>query len=148
MSQPIVAVTGTERGGTTAQLRLARAILFAWSPTVLIHGGCIGVDDELDQLACELSIRREVFPAQVDYKKRVPEHLLLGRKHSSVVIHPVQPPLVRNRIMVRRASRALALPGEAREVVRSGTWATVRFARTLLPREYVVVIAPDGSRIQ
>lgn len=146
MPQLTVLVTGTERGGTLVQLKVADVLLRSWQPSLLLHGGCIGVDDELDALAVELNISREIFPSTL-LNKRVPDEVF-QRRGGSLVIHPPAPPLSRNRVMVRRASRVLALPAEAREILRSGTWTTVRYARALLSRDRIYAVAPDGGFIR
>jgi hypothetical protein len=51
--------------------------------------------------------------------------------------------LARNRAIVREADVLIACPRGATEQLRSGTWATVRYARRIGVR--VMLIAPDGS---
>lgn len=56
------------------------------------------------------------------------------------IVHPRKPPLERNRDIVAPCERLIALPRQSYEVLRSGTWATVRYA--LRSGKIVKVINP------
>lgn len=61
------------------------------------------------------------------------------------VTHESLPPLVRNRVMVDVADLCIAAPREYDEVVKgSGTWATIRYARS--KKKHLIIIWPDGTR--
>ena len=62
---------------------------------------------------------------------------------STTVMEPSIDPLARNRIIVSTSDEMLALPGEMTEQRRSGTWATIRFARK--HGTPMKIIYPDGS---
>jgi len=52
-------------------------------------------------------------------------------------------PLARNRDIVNMSDILIAAPGEKAEVLRSGTWATIRYARKMSRK--LLVIYPKGS---
>ena len=53
------------------------------------------------------------------------------------------PYLVRNKNIVKETKMLLATPATKAEVLRSGTWSTIRYARSL--KRKIVIIFPDGS---
>jgi hypothetical protein len=58
-------------------------------------------------------------------------------------VHEPKPYRVRNRDIVRDTETLIATPSEPVELLRSGTWSTVRFARKL--GRAVWVILPNGN---
>lgn len=125
----ILSFTGTQRGLDPSQLEAVAGVL-ASGVELLVHGGCIGADDEADQLAAELGIDRLVFPS-TRLDKRVADEVLRDRKGSRVTIREAMEPLKRNRLIVKYGQKLVACPYEREEVVRSGTWATVRYAQRI-----------------
>lgn len=120
-----VSVTASQAGITPKQYRDIEAYLLEHRPTVLTHGGCIGGDDTIDLLAAQLGIYRFVFPSTIT-AKRIPDEVL--RSRGKVFIFAPMPPLERNPKIVLAGDILLACPRQS-EVLRSGTWATVRQAR-------------------
>lgn len=136
----VIGFTGTRQGMTDQQRRALKQILEGLVPDVLAHGGAVGADDQADLLASELGVPRVVYPSDMP-AERVPYDALQRRGGSSVVIRvPPMPPLERNRHIAFAADLLLAAPHEHREILRSGTWATVRAARRL--GRPVVVLEP------
>jgi hypothetical protein len=132
-----VGISGTQRGATEAQKRTLRAILGSPDVTGLVHGGCHGVDEEADELYRQAHglPGRTVYPA-IGGRGRYPDpdHL-----------HAPRPPLERNRLIVRDAELMVIVPRQGREIRRSGTWATCRYARAAgVP---TVIIYPDGTAL-
>src|ERR1044071_9340564 len=91
-------------------------------PLEFHHGDCVGSDAEAAEIV------REEFRA---YKIiGWPSTLTEKRAYfSSDVVHAPFPPLERNRFIVESTDVLLATPKERKETVRSGTWATIRYAR-------------------
>ena len=127
-----IAFTGTQRGVPEAQL-LAAAELFP--PGAELHfGDCVGADAQVWFLLSSWGFRTVAHPP-VDPTRR-------AFCEADEVREPM-PYLVRNRDMVDECERLVAAPRTAREVLRSGTWSTVRYAR--LVGKPVAVAWPDGS---
>jgi hypothetical protein len=56
-----------------------------------------------------------------------------------------KPYLVRNHDMVDQSEFLIGTPGEEQEVLRSGTWATIRYARKL--KRPILIILPKGKLV-
>lgn len=123
-----VSFTGTQRGMTEQQKAKVRARLIGLRPTAVVHGGCIGADDEFDEIAAKLGIDRYVFPCDIE-SKRIPDNVLRMRTGSNVVIMPPKPPLERNKTIVMAGDILLVCPKEKSEILRSGTWSTYRYGK-------------------
>lgn len=136
----ILSFTGTRRAPLPeVQQRALVAHLIRDLPILVLHGGAPGSDEMFHDLLRELAPGAiiEVYPASGDryrywYRRRV----------TSGLHHPL-PPLTRNRIIARRCDRLLACPAQVEEIIRSGTWYTVRQAR--LFSKPITLILPDGS---
>jgi len=138
----ILGFTGTRVGMTPAQRAALRDDAVPLAAT-LIHGGAPGSDEEFDafMVAAGLPITAiEVYPTS-DYRATMWRGDGSGR-----TVHPPMAPLVRNRIIVARCTRLLATPITMIEIVRSGTWATIRYARAA--GKPVTILRPDGTVIE
>lgn len=119
----ILGFTGTRKGMTAFQkaafIELIRTIKF----DVLLHGDCIGADAQAHEFVRILkrNVWIETYPAITSSSLRA--------NCVADVIYPPIAPLRRNIIMVQRAHAIIAAPYELEEIRRSGTWATIRYAR-------------------
>lgn len=133
MSDGHVGFTGTQRGMTPNQLSIVRYFLggpYTW----LHHGDCIGADAQAHQAARRKGISIHRHPPD-DPKKRA--------FCDFDVDHPEKPYLERNHDIVDACEFLIGAPGEDKEQLRSGTWATIRYARkTKTPH---VIVFPDGT---
>lgn len=102
----IICFTGTRHGLSPTQRRALRIWLPRLQGSKFLHGDAVGADKQAAHLAGEFFDANMIFalPAGKD-------------------------PLVRNRRMVKAASLLVAAPFTDQEQLRSGTWATVRYAR-------------------
>ena len=99
-----VGFTGTRRGLSIAQARQLRTVLYALkSATEFHHGGAVGADQQAASFVGS-TLRVVEYSAGTD-------------------------PLRRNREIVAAVDLLIAAPSEDGEQLRSGTWATVRYAR-------------------
>lgn len=140
-----IGFTGTRRGLSYFQQLKLESHLQKIQPELLYHGACVGADYEADKLAAKLGIDRHAFPSNIP-TKRVSETAL--RSHStldSVLFYEPTPlaPLVRNKFIVDKCDTLIACPGEEYERLRSGTWATVRYA--IKVNKPVIIIYPSGK---
>lgn len=139
----IVGITGTVNGATSVQESTAHDLLHSFSFDTIIHGDAIGFDAQMHAVALEKremdgsfgKPRIEVYPADFDDKRAFCE--------GADVIHDPMPPLQRNRLIAARCDLLIAGPMTAEEYLRSGTWATVRYARQL--KKLIIRINPDGT---
>lgn len=130
-----LAFTGTQCGMTPAQRQKFLDVLAGLCPVWFHHGDCTGADAQAHDHA-RMVCRIYVHPSDV-YGKR-------AWCAGEIVDLPRQP-LDRNRIMVDIGEALIACPKSMVEELRSGTWATIRYARK--SHKPVHIIWPDGSYI-
>lgn len=116
-----IGFTGTREGMTPQQRKAVRSIVSAYAPQVVRHGVCLGSDAEFNEIVRELlpDCRIEGHPASM------PRWMADCEVD---ILHEPRPPLVRNRDIVDGCDLLIATPKELKEVIRSGTWATIRYA--------------------
>jgi hypothetical protein len=140
MSGLVVVFTGTKKGMTPAQFERVGFVLRALNPTMRRHGCCAGADQEFHFISSHptyMHPSREDQLTWAEFARRVNDVVHPIPKHSS-------PEIRRNHIMVDRSQALIAAPASMKEVRRSGTWATVRYARDRkLPHIYICW--PDGT---
>jgi len=138
----IVGFTGTQEGmGTTQHQRILHILEDLDGPGMGIveahHGDCIGADAEFHDMALHLGIAIIIHPPDVEDKRAF-------CKDSSGDKMPA-PYLVRNRAIVDACDLLIAAPSSASEVLRSGTWFTIRYARSR--KKPLWIIVPEGNLV-
>lgn len=135
-----VGITGTRKKATVAQhnalgnvLRYLRVINEP-DDMCLHHGDCLGVDSLAHDLA-----RAELYTIHI--------HPSIGTIHRGYnlgdTVAPTYEYLERNRHIVQSSHIMVAVPFEQAEIRRSGTWSTIRYAKsTECP---LVIILPNGN---
>lgn len=88
-----------------------------------VHGMCVGADEQAHKVAWALHYRIDGFPSNIA------EKTMEVKREQFTYIHKPQAPLVRNRNIVEGATLLIAAPRQRKEEQRSGTWATIRYAR-------------------
>lgn len=134
---PHIGFTGTQSGGTPVQMMTVYRLVLELEATDASHGDCIGADDQFDQIAMELGLRKHIRPSTLIGKRA---HCLV---RDGDVLHDPKPPLERNHDIVDSVCAMIAAPKEMTETLRSGTSATVRYARKQRKPSYIVW--PDGT---
>lgn len=129
-----VGFTGTQRGLTRAQRRAIGLRFELEQPDEVHHGDCIGADSEVHDLAELVHAYIVVHPPR-DPKKRA---FRVGAEMRDAL-----PYHERNEAIVRECDVLYAAPGGTKELVRSGTWSTIRKARKA--GKPVMMFWPDGS---
>lgn len=134
-----VGITATRQGLTIAQEKtllaeLTRLFERAYGVVTFHHGDCIGGDATSHDLAMEIGYRVTVHP---------PDDPKLRAFKQGHVILPERPYLIRNHDIVDATSILLGCPESHEEKLRSGTWATIRYARK--NHHQVTVIQPNGD---
>lgn len=131
---PKIGFTGTRKGLTDKQEAEVIRLLSALSPTEFHHGDCLGADAQAHDIAKTLGIRTIIHPPQN------PVYRTYCVPSDPSDVWPPREYLARNRDIVDQSDLLVACPGEATEQLRSGTWATVRYAKKLGKR--VVLVLP------
>jgi hypothetical protein len=130
-----IGFTGSRRGMTAAQQHQLEVLLRGLGVgSELHHGDCVGADDVAGQVAHRLDYRVVSHP---------PTNERL-RAHS--VADEVREPLdylIRNRCIVDETEMLIAAP-DGPERLHSGTWATIRYARSLGRRVVVLELGISG----
>lgn len=138
--------TGTRKGMTDEQFDEAQSLIFQIMDSkrdniTAHHGDCIGADADFHRLVrhagCEVHLHPPEDPkhrAFCDYDISEPEIPYIDRNHQ----------------IVESSQWMIATPAEYHEVIRSGTWATIRYTRGCFKLdigqvEKLAVIYPDGS---
>jgi hypothetical protein len=134
-NRPVVGFTGTRAGMTPAQAGTVRRLLRELNPAEFHHGDCVGADEQAHGLAMEQRLRVIIHPPEMGRHRA----WCLG----AAAVLEVRPYMARNEDIVAACSVLIATPGQAGEVVRSGTWATVRRGRKA--GRLLHVVAPDGT---
>jgi len=129
--------TGTREKLTSAQLAALREFLLALRPYRGDHGDCVGADTAFHMVLRELEVPVTLHPpTNSEFRSFVWTSADLGD-----VVCVEKNYLERNEDIVRDTDFLIACP-EGPEVMRSGTWATVRYARK--KGRTIVVFWPDG----
>lgn len=135
-----IGFTGTRKGMTGAQEnRLAEMLLTFVNVTGFRHGVCVGADAN----AVRIVIGLNLYSSVVAYPSNIPSMTDIDALDASDVVHDPEPPLQRNKSIVNASNVLIATPGTMEEELRSGTWATVRYARKL--GTPVRIIWPNGT---
>jgi hypothetical protein len=131
-----IGFTGTQKGMTKAQYRnIIEFIMRAkWGPDQFAHGDCIGADEDLHNLVSLAGLPITIYPP-INESKRA---FCRGG-----FVMEAKDYLERNHDIVDACNVLWACPSGMQEELRSGTWATIRYARK--QNKPVVIFYPDGS---
>lgn len=132
--------TGTQHGATRAQMtKVAELLTGELMPEHALHvGDCVGADEQAAWLAWALQVLVVGHPPDKGDKRAFFPHYF-------ATFDPL-PYLARNRELVETCDALIACPQTAREELRSGTWATVRHARSR--RRLAFIIAPASVQAE
>jgi hypothetical protein len=133
----IIGFTGTQQELPAAQERGLELLLGVIHATNAVaeahHGDCIGADARFDDCCWRLGIERHAHPGPDGAR----------RAHCCAdLIYPSLPFLDRNHVIVDASDVLIACPRGTAEELRSGTWATVRYARK--SGRKIFFVWPDG----
>ena len=127
-----VAFTGTRDG--IPELQLLGAIDLLKAGDELHFGDCQGADAQAWWLAASRGIRTVAHPAIDDTWRAYCQ---------ADFIHAPKAYMERNRAMVNECEYLIATPRSFHEILRSGTWATIRYAMAC--GKNALIIGPDGK---
>lgn len=115
-----VGISGTRHGANATQLYEIKTLLMDFKEQGaknFRHGDCIGVDVEAADIARKLGYFIIIHPGPFGVGSKT--DIILGRL----------PFLDRNKIIVDMSDVMLIVPYTNKEILRSGTWATYRYAQ-------------------
>lgn len=129
-----IGFTGTQLALTSAQGITLRRIMYDIGVCEFHHGDCVGAD------ATAAGIARNIGMIIVSHPPKNPRKR--ANAHCNVTREPKEY-LVRNKDIVNETRELIACPKGSIEELRSGTWATIRYARA--QRKKITIIFPDGT---
>jgi hypothetical protein len=135
-----VGITATQQGMTIAQqdiFEIALTGALRDGMNEFHHGDCIGGDAQAHDIA------RRINPEIMTIVVHPPEDPSKRAWRRGDVVLPEKPYLDRNHDIVDQVDRLFAAPRSYKEQPRSGTWATIRYARKI--GRYIAIIWPDGT---
>jgi hypothetical protein len=122
----VLGFTGTRHGMSALQVeafaKLVTKLNQEHEIEVFNHGDCLGADAEAHDWISQHLPRCAVYI----YPSR---HTYLRAYRSGTFIDLPAAPMDRNRRIVDRCDFMIATPNTRYEILRSGTWATIRYAR-------------------
>lgn len=140
-----IGFTGTRDGMTVKQVQGFNSLLssefFDKEIKSFAHGDSVGADSQAHDLMDGVA-RLIVIHPPTDSKLRA-FHKLEDSDKSKIIIYPPRDYLQRNHNIVDACDVLIATPKEEKEKLRSGTWATVRYAKKSGKR--VIIIYPNGE---
>jgi hypothetical protein len=128
-----IGFTGSRRGMTADQENAVTHLFADSGATELHHGDCYGADLQANDLAVHYDMRIILHPPD-DPKGRA-----FCASHES---REQKPYLDRNHDIVDETDILIACPNTTKEVQRSGTWATIRYAER--KKKDILLIYPSG----
>lgn len=135
-----VSFTATRKGLTVQQLRTATKLLPDLTPTAVHHGCCRGGDTQLHYLVTKL------FPL-IEIHRHWPrdnrQTTACTSETNPLIDYAPKTFLDRDLDIAEAGSILVACPAEVTEVLRSGTWTTVRRAWRL--QKPVILLWPGGD---
>jgi hypothetical protein len=134
-----IGFTGTREGMTTEQIVKFVVCITEFEPTTFRHGCCVGADE---QAAVAVRQIRGESCQIIGHPAPLGRFVSDKAERQCDDVLPDEPPLDRNHRIVDMSDFLIACP-KGPEEQRSGTWATIRFARKV--GKPVIIIAPDGE---
>lgn len=131
----IVGFTGSRKGMTDEQKQTVRSYLQNLSPLGTVHGDCVGADADFHDIVQSLGILIKLRPCNLENQRAFCQG-------AETVFSPL-PPLERNIYIIYDADVMIACPDGFKEKRRSGTWSTIRKAKT--SGKKLIVVWPDGT---
>jgi len=134
-----VGFTGTQSGMTIQQHNSLWPLLKKLRTSEFHHGDCIGADTDATMLVHDIGgIIIHCHPPKNKSKRAFTDKLYIES-----IVYDAKEYLDRNHDIVDATNILVATPKEFNEELRSGTWATIRYARKKHKKIYIIY--PDGS---
>ena len=137
----IMGFTGTQADITPKQFDRILELLTLLRPTEIHHGDCIGADSRFHQIVEFLNSENPNY--QIEIHVHPPVNDSKRARNVGHVTHPLEEYLVRNHIIVDMSDVLIATPQTLKEIMRSGTWSTWRYAKKNGKETYLIL--PTGE---
>jgi hypothetical protein len=128
-----IGFTGTQLGMTHAQEKTLKNLLLKFLPKETHHGDCTGADAQFHDIVTKCGCRTIIHPPINESKRAFCK---------GTIILPPKEYLDRNHDIVDETHMLIATPKSETMEIRSGTWATIRYAQK--QNKAVVIIYPNG----
>jgi len=142
-----IGFTGTQAGMTKEQKERLESWIRMSRPWQFHHGDYIGADKEAHDIIMKFNNYTVAGVSIIIHPPADPKKRAFCKRHScdktEITELLPKPYMTRNHDIVDCSSVLVACPGQFSEVLRSGTWATMRYARKV--GKIVMVIWPDGK---
>lgn len=130
-----IGFTGTQQGMDKLQSFALSLLLHDWTlPSEFHQGDCIGADVHAAVIARGIGFKIIGHPPLIQTKRAF---------YPADEEREPRDYLTRNHNIVLETQEMIATPFQAEEKLRSGTWATIRFAKKL--KRKVTIILPNGE---
>ena len=130
-----IGFSGTRDNINEKQKNALRNVLNYYNATEFHHGDCVGADSEFHDIVAQL------LGAKIIIHPPINNVLRAFKNSDNIMIEKDY--LQRNRDIVDVSDLIIAIPKELREQKKSGTWATIRYARKI--KVPVIMIAAGGE---
>ena len=138
-----IGFTGTQKGMTQLQRFKFVGVLSKINKEKIIkefhHGQCIGADAQAHSLVTFYYSAKIYSHRPINTTKK----FTMVYDNETIFLCEPKPYLQRNKDIVDETDLLIACPNTKKEVLRSGTWSTVRYARKR--KKEVLIIYPDGK---
>jgi hypothetical protein len=130
--------TGTRSGMSVAQHGWCKRLLTQGKPSVFRHGGAYGADTQVHAIHRDQRVPGRVIVYPADAKRHA-----LFINQQNVQVNDIREPLTRNLDIVGSSAFIIGTPHTQHEIIRSGTWHTIRAA--LRAEKPTLVLWPNGQ---
>ena len=130
-----IGITGTRKGMNEYQTKFLTVFLSGLSELFKLtfhHGCCEGVDLE------SAEIFRNIIGEYCNIIQHPPTNMFVAKLNENDGKVKAKPFLERNHDIVDACDFLIGIPGECEEVLRSGTWATIRYARKINKKNKII----------
>ena len=139
-----IGFTGTRNGMTNLQRSFVVRAVGRCHVNEVHHGGCVGADEDFHRIALLLKLNTHVHfgcNSQGNSPSRMEETTEV--KGLAIKVYDPAPYLTRDKHIVDVVDMLIATPKGFKEELRSGTWATIRYAKK--KHKKILIVYPDGT---
>lgn len=159
-----IGMTGTRRGMTEAQKKTFTKLLKSYQrrafqrsieegcprwqdapPCILHHGDCVGADEEAHKIARSLGFHVVIHPPEYEKHRAWCAPYYESEYGDKIKVREEKDYITRNHDIVDECDTMIGVPGEDKEILRSGTWSTIRYSQK--QEKVLVVVVPDGKHM-